>query len=540
MAKKMTHEEFEKKVFEKLGNYVTLLSGYINKDTKIKVRCNNCGRIREVKPETLLKNGRGGKCAKCSHEDRYTHKTTHQFEQEVCNVLGKPITILGKYINRNTKVKVRCNICNTIWEALPDTLLSKNKSTGCPTCCKSKKFSQDKFERTVHENLGDKVSIIGEYINRDTKVKAKCNICNTVWEANPRTLMKGQGGCPKCSKTVKITQEEYEKRLFEIHNGNIFTLESYKNKRTKIRVKCNICKYEWRVIPETLTRGFGCPKCSGNAKKTLGEFIKEVYNLVGDEYTVLGEYKSRHSNVLLKHNTCGNTFEMTPGSFLQGQRCPHERYKKSALKNSITQGRPDEKKRLLQSICEKEGYQIIKGYVNEKEKLVLKHSECGDVYEVLPYSFIITGIRCPCKRRSKGEEIIREWLKENNFIFEEQYKISECKNIRPLPFDFAVFNINKLLFLIEFDGLQHYMKKFTCSDGETNTRNFERTKQNDKIKDRFCKENNIHLIRIKYNRCTIYEKFKERIIDELKEKINNLNKTIPSEANEETLRTCND
>lgn len=49
--------------------------------------------------------------------------------------------------------------------------------------------------------------------------------------------------------------------------------------------------------------GNRCPYCFGHITKTTELFKKEVYDLVADEYLVLGEYKRNHEKILMKHNT---------------------------------------------------------------------------------------------------------------------------------------------------------------------------------------------------------------------------------------------
>ncbi|WP_321834943.1 hypothetical protein [Clostridium butyricum] len=319
----------------------------------------------------------------------------------------------------------------------------------------------------------------------------------------------------------KISQEEFERRVYEVHGKNIKILGEYINKRTKILVKC-ICGYKWKTNPEPLWNGHGCPKCSNNMKKTTEQFKKEVYELVKDEYEVLGEYKSTHTPILLKHNICGNTFSMSPKSFLyDNQRCPKERYKKSAESNSIP----------LEEIQEKinklgEGnYEIIGEYIAASKKTKFLHKICGNTFSMQPTRFIKGGIRCPHCYRSKGEEVIRDYLKDNDVVFKEQYKIKECKNIRPLPFDFAIFEDNKLKCLIEYDGSQHYGRKFNNDEEE-----FLKLKRNDKIKTEFCKDNNILLMRIKFVRSENPNIFKNKLISKLEKEFAKCNMTIPSQA----------
>lgn len=325
----------------------------------------------------------------------------------------------------------------------------------------------------------------------------------------------------------RLTHNEVEERIRLKHGDKFTLLEKYKNKITKVKTKCNTCDYIWDASMENLWNGFGCPSCANQVKKTTESFKKEVFELVGDEYTVLGEYKTTHTPILIRHNICGKEFKMRPKAFLHDeQRCPNERYLKSANSNSITQGNPVQKNAKLKDICEKEGYEIIKGYVNAQTSLELKHIKCGNVYKPKPYAFITQGCRCYCENQSKGERVIKEWLDDNNIEYKEQYKFNDCKGkTRPLPFDFAIFDECNLLFLIEFDGLQHFTPKF----GEEC---FESIKNNDEIKNNYCLKNNIPLIRIKYNRALKFENFRNKVINEL---IENINMTIPSEASRKLL-----
>ena len=320
----------------------------------------------------------------------------------------------------------------------------------------------------------------------------------------------------------KISQEEFEKRIFEKHGNKLKVLGKYINKRTKILIQCNKCNYKWEANPEPLWNGHGCPKCAGNIKRTTELFKKEVFEIVGEEYTVLGEYKDTHFPILMKHNVCGNEFRMSPKAFLyNGQRCPNERYKKSAKSNSSSF---DEVKKKVDELGRGE-YEIIGRYICSSKKVEFLHKCCGHTFKLQPTRFINEGIRCSYCYRSKGEEAIREYLKSNNVDFKEQYRIRECKNIRPLPFDFALFENGSLKCLIEYDGSQHYNKKFGSSDKE-----FLRIKNNDKIKNEYFKNNNILLIRIKYVSNYNPNTFKENVIKKLKNEFAKYNMTIPNQA----------
>ena len=86
---------------------------------------------------------------------------------------------------------------------------------------------------------------------------------------------------------------------------------------------------------------------------------------------------------------------------------------------------------------------------------------------------------------SKGNALISKILQENNINFETEKKFADCKDKGVLPFDFYVEDS----YLIEYDGIQHYQE--TMYD-------YEYTHAHDLIKNNWCKEKGIPLIRIPY------------------------------------------
>jgi len=96
---------------------------------------------------------------------------------------------------------------------------------------------------------------------------------------------------------------------------------------------------------------------------------------------------------------------------------------------------------------------------------------------------------CPLCSESKGEIEIENILIDKFIKHERQKKFEKCKNNKKLPFDFYLIDYN---ICIEYDGIQHYSPIY----GEDN---LIKTNKNDNIKNEFCLNNNIRLIRIKYD-----------------------------------------
>ena len=110
---------------------------------------------------------------------------------------------------------------------------------------------------------------------------------------------------------------------------------------------------------------------------------------------------------------------------------------------------------------------------------------------------------CGCRTQSLGEEAIEKILLSNNFNYAKEYLVNVRKEKiyqhHKARFDFAIFEENSLKYFIEFDGLQHFEKNIRENGfGCNNRQSYEKTHERDLLKNQWCKENNIPLIRIPY------------------------------------------
>lgn len=98
-----------------------------------------------------------------------------------------------------------------------------------------------------------------------------------------------------------------------------------------------------------------------------------------------------------------------------------------------------------------------------------------------------------CNYKSIGEYTISYYLMKLNINFIPQQTFKECKDKRLLPFDFYLPKYNCC---IEYDGTTHYLPN---KYGDWNTEeNVLLTQHHDRIKDSFCYDNKINLVRIPY------------------------------------------
>ena len=417
-------------------------------------------------------------------------KTNEEFKKEVYDLVENEYTFLEKYINANTKIECIHNECGHKWKIRPDCFLRGQR---CPKCkgkriSKSRTKTHEQFEKEFYNLIGNEYELLSKYKKAQIKIKVKHNVCGYEYEVTPNHFLDGNR-CPKCNRpNYNRDDKQFKQQMYELVGDEYTFLGKYVSTATKIKVRHNICGCEWEVKPNNFITGTRCPNCFGKKKKTTKYFKKEVFEIVGNEYTVLNNYKNIKTKVKFKHNKCGYEFEMLPGNFLCGQRCPRCMRKLSDMNTRKTN------KEFIQEVYELVGneYEFLEKYISNKTKIKVKHNICNYIYEVAPICFL-RGARCPQCAESKGETIIRNYLENNNIDFKKEYSFENLKGIGNglLRFDFAVFQNDKLRHLIEYDGEFHYKNFY--EDGS-----FETLQIHDKRKNQYCKNNNIPLLRIPY------------------------------------------
>jgi len=172
-----------------------------------------------------------------------------------------------------------------------------------------------------------------------------------------------------------------------------------------------------------------------------------------------------------------NSFWQKPMNHKRGNGCPKcddlSRYK------NTTQSIIDFRK------VHKDKYDYSKvNYKNAKSKVIIIcpiHLE----FEQTPNNHL-DGQGCPKCNEKKGERIIRQYLEENNILFNQEYKLN---NNQRLDFFLEDYNLG-----IEFDGVQH-SKPINFWGGE---KEFIKNQERDQRKNLYCKDNDINLLRIPY------------------------------------------
>ena len=362
----------------------------------------------------------------------------------------------------------------------------------CSQCCSEyKSKSKIKTHQQYLLDLANKhpnIIPLENYINSETKILHKCLVHNKEWKVTPNHLLHSCG-CSECRREkqrLKIAKghEIYAKELEE-KNIIYIPLEEYQNNKISILHKCPICLYEWKAKPNNILRGSGCPRCSGNIGKTNEGYI-DLVKKNNPNIEVLEEYNSKKKNIkckCIKHNIIWNA---NAANILNGggcQLCGNEQA--SIKRRKSNQQFIDELKIYNPTIISLEEYK------GRSHKILFKCLKCGREWKAYAGD-VLQGCGCINCNKSKGENKIEQWLNEHNIIFEQQKKFDDCCDQLPLPFDFYLPQKNTC---IEFDGIQHFEPIARFGGQE----NLEYTQRHDQIKNEYCKQNNIPLLRIPYN-----------------------------------------
>lgn len=122
--------------------------------------------------------------------------------------------------------------------------------------------------------------------------------------------------------------------------------------------------------------------------------------------------------------------------------------------------------------------------------------KCGNEIEVASYNLQRERTRsCGCMfNKSFGEDAIVTLLTDNDIDFKYQQRYDNLKAINGKRYSFDFYVNNN--YIIEYDGSQHFYYK---NSGWDTKEHLLRTRQADLIKNKYCFDNNIPLIRIPYD-----------------------------------------
>ena len=192
--------------------------------------------------------------------------------------------------------------------------------------------------------------------------------------------------------------------------------------------------------------------------------------------------------------------EMLPHHHIRGYGCG----KCGKEQINISNGKQLSQQQFLEKVSNLQGLDFSNSiYKNKRSNITVRCIIHGDY--TTKAEMILKGCGCPKCKSSKGEDIIETWLLKNSISYITQKTFEGCSYKRLLKFDFYLPNYNMC---IEYDGEQHFrpIKYWGGLEG------FKKLIIKDELKNLYCQENDLSLLRILY---------KDNIIETLEKNIKN-------------------
>lgn len=337
------------------------------------------------------------------------------------------------------------------------------------------------------------------YIKSSKKVEIICRVegHESFWQ-KANSHLNGSG-CPICGGTKKSTTETFIIKANEKHGVGTYNYSKveYIDNKTDVIIICPI-HGDFKQAPNNHLNGQGCPICAiekraNERRLTLEEFIEKAREIHGNKYDYTKVvYINNHTDIIIicpKHGE----FIQTPSNHLLGKGCSLCANEKISELNKSNTKEFIEKANEVQGIS----YDYSKvEYIDAKTKVIIICPKHGEFLQ--EPSNHLSGQGCPKCNKNKGEESVRKFLTEKGIEFEEQKKFEGCEYKKLLRFDFYIPKYN---LCIESDGEPHF-KNINWNGKYTDDQLKERLEVyqlRDQIKNDYCKNNGINLLRIRYD-----------------------------------------
>lgn len=143
----------------------------------------------------------------------------------------------------------------------------------------------------------------------------------------------------------------------------------------------------------------------------------------------------------------------------------------------------------IKQIVESKNGELLTDYVDSTTHVKVKCLEHNHIWDIMPLN--IKKYRwCAVCNMGRNEKIAWDYFTENNFIFKPQYTFEGFGNETNgelYKFDFGILNLDdSIKYLVEIDDVSH----------RSGSPKYSITMKNDIIKNNYCKDNNIPLLRI--------------------------------------------
>ena len=398
-----------------------------------------------------------------------------------------------------------------------------HKKQGCKYCALEKRSNKKRVPEAELRLITEKVGFIYDHVEykssnipgkRDTLIYYICphHKDKGLQSTTLNIMRKASGKCGYCLGK-KRTHEDFI-NMMEGINPNIAFLSQYETATGPIKCKCKVDGYEWVSTGNDLLHGKGCKICAHKktaiAKhKTHEQFENEIIEKFHGKISLISQYTGIYDTIQCKCTIDGTIWETTATSLLHSTHiaCPTCIAKQIREKSGKSnQDFINELKLINPHILPLESYQ------NMNTKILCECQLHKYQWKASPRKLLTRKTGCPKCTSYQGEKLIDDILTAWGYNFTMQKTFPDCKDIKVLPFDRYLDDFN---ILIEYDGEGHFMPiPYGSMTQEQSIKVFHMRQRHDEIKNKYCLDHHIPLIRIPYwekenMECFIFDKLVE-------------------------------
>ena len=480
---------------------------YVDRTTPVRVVCRKHSEFHPT-PENHLRPDSPSGCHHCRTEERAKNAKAEaevkgrEFIRRARKLHGNKYDYSKVwYVNVDTPVKVVCRSHGAFFPT-PWNHTREKQPSGCPKCGdeRGSKVLRDKHKAMfvsraveVHGNSYD----YSKTVYKDARSKLTI-LCPHHGSFSQQASSHLQGvGCPRCGlikRGLARRQEaakEFIAKAKKVHGRKYrYGKTEYVRASAKVVVTCP--KHgDFRQSANGHLNGYGCRRCQGDTLReafadTKVDFLRKARAKHGRKFVYTGGYVNSRTPITIRCRRHGE-FRQKPIDHLQGKggcpRCWSERLKTLHLSSH------DEFVRKARAVHGAQ-YRYPDPYRLARQHLNVECTKHG-LFSVTPNN-LLRGHGCPVCAESFGEKKVARALEKLCLSYTREKKFPDCRDKKPLRFDFWIPKLNAL---VEFYGLQHH-EPYKLFGG---VKMFEVTRRRDRIKTAYARKKKIRLIRVKYS-----------------------------------------
>ena len=459
-------------------------------------------------------------CIQCKNNSFASHEKSHCWSQKNGDITSRQV-----FKSSNKKYWLDCDKCPHSFE----TKLSSITNGGwCPYCsspskqlcedidcmhCKANSFASHEKSQHWSQKNGE---IIPRQVFKSSSTKKywfDCNKCSHSFDAILSSVTNGTW-CPYCTNQILCADTNCmhcEANSFASHeksycwsqkNGDITPRDVFKSTGNKYWFDCSGCHHLFQqCLASISSSGRWCMYCSNTTlcndvscqycwEHSFASHTKcKYWSPKNKEVLPRQVFKSANKKYWFDCDKCSHSFDITLNAVTVGGWCPYcstppkqlcdstdcdTCFRKSFASHTRSQYWSSRNKKIPRQVFKSSGH-----------KYWFDCENCTHSFE-MTLNAVTSGGRWCAHCKYKTERKLYETLLPLYPTIIREFKQDWCKNIKYLPFDFCLPDIN---ILIELDGPQHFRQV-------SNWTSPEKTTETDKYKEQCANANNYSVIRI--------------------------------------------